>query len=99
MEVESRRSRPSPVTFAVGFLGVAAYVLLRAGVGVYPGIGVALDITNRLPSMPAFPPLAQSFQHAPLGPAMARLLGATTSARFQTLHVGVLVAGTAALGS
>ncbi len=79
-------------------MGVAAYVLLRAGVGVYPGIGVALDIANRLPSMPAFPPLAQSFQHAPLGPALARLLGATTSGRYQVLHAGLLVAGSAALG-
>ncbi len=82
----------------MGFLAVVAYVLLRAGAGVYPGIGVALDIADDLPSMTAFPPLAQSFQHAPLGPLLAWLLHATTSASYQVVHVTVLVAGTAALG-
>jgi len=82
----------------VTFLAVAVYVLLRAGAGVYPGIAVVLDIADRFPSMPAFPPLAQSFQHAPLGPALAWLFGATTSASYQVLHAGVLVAGAASLG-
>ena len=50
------------MAFALVFLGVVAYVLLRAGVGVYPGIDVALDIADDLPSMRVFPPLAQSFQ-------------------------------------
>lgn len=94
----SQRDGPSPVAFAVTFLAVAVYVLLRAGAGTYPGIAVALDIANRFPSMPVFPALAQSFQHAPVGPALARLLGATTSTRYRLLHAGVLVAGSAALG-
>jgi len=94
----SRPGRPSPVAFAVVFAGVAGYVLLRAGLGVYPGIGIALDIANRLPSTPPFAPLAQSFQYAPLGPVLAWLLGATTAIRYEVLHAAVLAAGAGALG-
>lgn len=83
---------------AAGLLAIVVYVMVRAGVGVYPGAGIALDIADAMPAMPAMAPLAQTFQHAPLGPLLARLLGATTPLRYQLLHAAVLVVGVAALG-
>ena len=91
------RSGPSPVAFAVGFLAVVAYVLLRAGVGVYPGIGVALDIADGCRRCPPFP-------RCPVVPARPARPGDGAAARchhvgpLSALHVSVLVAGTAALG-
>ncbi len=78
---------------AASALLLVGYALARCGFGAYPGTGIMLDITERLPSIEPLAPLAQTFQFSPIGPVLAFTLGADTRTTYLALHAGVLVAG------
>lgn len=78
---------------AASALVVVGYALLRCGFGAYPGTGIMLDITERLPSIEPLAPLAQTFQYSPIGPVLAFVVGAESRSAYLTLHAVVLVAG------
>lgn len=72
---------------------LAGYAVARSGFGAYPGTGIMLDITRRFPSIEPLAPLAQTFQHSPIGPVLAFLIGAESRSPYLALHAVVLVTG------
>jgi hypothetical protein len=78
---------------AAAALLIVAYALVRCGFGAYPGTGIMLDITHRLPSIEPLAPLAQTFQYSPIGPLLAFLVRAESRSAYLALHAVVLLGG------
>lgn len=76
------------------FLAVVAVLdVVKNGVAEDANLPVWLRIAAAFPHDPHLPPAVRYQQGSPIGPALAHLLGVTSTAGYAGLHVAALVAG------
>jgi hypothetical protein len=79
------------LSWSLGAVGLAVYLLIRCGFGPYPSLETLLVITRAYPSILELEPRAQYLHHSPAGLILARLVGADSTASFVALHITVFV--------
>jgi hypothetical protein len=76
---------------------LAGLVVVKCGVGAYPANFLGLKIALAFPGRPALDAYSQYAMSSPLGPILAKALGATTLRSYAALHAVVLLVGMTAL--
>ena len=73
--------------------GLVVLTVLKCGFSTYPAVSGAVLVAKALPGVPGSTPYEQFIYSSPLGPLLARMVGALTVQTYVVLHAVILIFG------